>query len=208
LANRKPTTLGDRGPVRSNSGENSAKSLLMQCVVMAGGLATRPFIAHQLEWMRNVGVSKVLFCVGYRGEILREYVGDGSRRNLTLEVVPDGPELRGTAGALSDRLQERRALGPERRGSIEAGCSTTSSTGCARRLRSTISIMVCVRRALGIVQHPRERHGGSGEVASRAEHRSISGKSSAKTSKEIGFDRARPVDRVILIGARHADVEA
>jgi NDP-sugar pyrophosphorylase family protein len=94
----------------------------MQCVVLAGGLATRmrpltetipkalipvggrPFIDHQLEWMRNVGVSKVLLCVGYRGEMLRDYVGDGSRWNLTLQIVTDGPELRGTAGALRGAL--------------------------------------------------------------------------------------------------------
>ncbi len=94
----------------------------MQCVVLAGGLATRmrpltetipkalipvggrPFIGHQLEWMSNVGVSKVLLCVGYRGEMLSDYVGDGSRWNLTLQVVTDGPELRGTAGALRGAL--------------------------------------------------------------------------------------------------------
>jgi len=90
----------------------------MQCVILAGGLATRmrpltetlpkalirvagrPFIDYQLDWMAKVGVSKVLLSVGYRGEMLCEHVGDGSRWGLPVEVVNEGAELRGTGGAL------------------------------------------------------------------------------------------------------------
>jgi N-acetyl-alpha-D-muramate 1-phosphate uridylyltransferase len=90
----------------------------MQCVILAGGLATRmrpltdalpkalllaagrPFIDHQLEWLAQVGVNKVLLSVGYRGEMLRDHVGDGSRWGLAVTVVDEGPELRGTGGAL------------------------------------------------------------------------------------------------------------
>lgn len=90
----------------------------MQCVILAGGLATRmrpltetlpkallvvdgrPFIDYQLEWLAQVGVGKVLLCVGYLGEMLCEYVGDGGRWGLPVEIVNEGPELRGTAGAL------------------------------------------------------------------------------------------------------------
>jgi NDP-sugar pyrophosphorylase family protein len=94
----------------------------MQCVILAGGLATRmrpmtetlpkallpvggrPFIDYQLEWMAKVGVSEAVLSVGYRGEMLCEHVGDGSRWGLPLKVVSDGPELRGTAGALRTAL--------------------------------------------------------------------------------------------------------
>jgi N-acetyl-alpha-D-muramate 1-phosphate uridylyltransferase len=90
----------------------------MQCVILAGGLATRmrpltdtlpkalivaagrPFIDHQLEWLARVGVTKVLLSVGYRGEMLCDHVGDGSRWGLTVSVVDEGAELRGTGGAL------------------------------------------------------------------------------------------------------------
>jgi NDP-sugar pyrophosphorylase family protein len=90
----------------------------MQCVILAGGLATRmrpltdsvpkallpaagrPFIDHQLEWLAQVGVTKVVLSVGYRAEMLCEHVGDGSRWGLALSVVDEGPELRGTGGAL------------------------------------------------------------------------------------------------------------
>jgi MurNAc alpha-1-phosphate uridylyltransferase len=90
----------------------------MQCVILAGGLATRmrpltetvpkalllaagrPFIDYQLEWLARVGVTKVLLSVGYLGEMLCEHVGDGSRWGLPVKIVNEGRELRGTAGAL------------------------------------------------------------------------------------------------------------
>jgi NDP-sugar pyrophosphorylase family protein len=90
----------------------------MQCVILAGGLATRmrpltealpkalipvagrPFVDYQLEWLAKVGVTKVLLSVGYRAEMLCEYVGDGSRWKLPIQVVDEGADLRGTGGAL------------------------------------------------------------------------------------------------------------
>lgn len=90
----------------------------MQCVILAGGLATRmrpftetlpkaliaaagrPFIDHQLEWLAKAGVSKVLLSVGYLGEMLCAHVGNGDRWGLPVEVIDEGTELRGTAGAL------------------------------------------------------------------------------------------------------------
>jgi NDP-sugar pyrophosphorylase family protein len=90
----------------------------MQCVILAGGLATRmrpltetipkalivargrPFIDYQLEWLAQVGVTEVVLSVGYRGEMLQEYVGDGSRWHIPVRFVDEGKDLRGTAGAL------------------------------------------------------------------------------------------------------------
>ena len=90
--------------------------------VLAGGLATRlgsltkqtpkcllevsghPFIHHQLRQLREQGVSKVVLCLGYLGEQVVEVVGDGSAFGLEVAYSFDGPELRGTAGAI------RRAL--------------------------------------------------------------------------------------------------
>ena len=90
--------------------------------VLAGGLATRlgsltkqtpkcllevsghPFIHHQLRQLRDQGVSKVVLCLGYMGEQVAEVVGDGSAFGLEVAYSFDGPELRGTGGAI------RRAL--------------------------------------------------------------------------------------------------
>lgn len=90
--------------------------------VLAGGLASRlgtltkqtpkcllevsgrPFIDHQLRQLRDQGASKVVLCLGYLGEQVVEVVGDGSAFGLEVAYSFDGPELRGTAGAI------RRAL--------------------------------------------------------------------------------------------------
>jgi NDP-sugar pyrophosphorylase family protein len=99
----------------------------MQCVILAGGLATRmrpltetipkalitvgglPFIDHQLAWLAAHGVTGVVLSVGYRGDMLRDHVGDGGRFGLEVSVVDEGAVLRGTAGALRLAL-DRGAL--------------------------------------------------------------------------------------------------
>jgi N-acetyl-alpha-D-muramate 1-phosphate uridylyltransferase len=90
----------------------------MQCVILAGGRGTRmrpltdtipkalvpvagrPFVEHQLEWLRGQGVSDLVFCIGYRGDEIRAVVGDRGR------YVDEGDDLRGTAGALRLALDE------------------------------------------------------------------------------------------------------
>jgi N-acetyl-alpha-D-muramate 1-phosphate uridylyltransferase len=90
--------------------------------ILAGGLATRlgpltretpkcllsiagrPFVHHQLRQLHGQGVRRVVLCVGHLGEKVVEAVGDGSVFGLDVAYSFDGPELRGTAGAV------RRAL--------------------------------------------------------------------------------------------------
>jgi N-acetyl-alpha-D-muramate 1-phosphate uridylyltransferase len=90
----------------------------MQCVILAGGLATRmrpitesipkalivadgrPFVDHQLAWLGSHGVTDVVLAIGYRGDMLRAHVGDGARFGVRVRYVDEGTELRGTAGAL------------------------------------------------------------------------------------------------------------
>ncbi len=38
-----------------------------------------PFLAHQLRLLSSRGIERVVLCVGYRGEMIRDFVGDGSR---------------------------------------------------------------------------------------------------------------------------------
>lgn len=90
--------------------------------VLAGGLATRlrpateaipkalievggrPFVEYQLEWLRDQGIDRVVFCVAYRGEMVQDAVGDGSRWGLSIDYVFDGDRLLGTGGALKRAL--------------------------------------------------------------------------------------------------------
>jgi NDP-sugar pyrophosphorylase family protein len=97
---------------------------MLPAAILAGGLATRlrpltekvpkalllvneePFIAHQLRLLAASGIERVVLCVGYLGEMIQEYVGDGARFGLTLEFSFDGPALRGTAGAVKRALPQ------------------------------------------------------------------------------------------------------
>lgn len=90
----------------------------MQCVILAGGLGIRmrpatdqipkvllpvagePFAHHQLAVLRDGGVTDVVYCIGYLGEMVRDFVGDGTRFGLGVRYVDEGADLRGTGGAL------------------------------------------------------------------------------------------------------------
>ena len=39
----------------------------------------KPILWHQVQWLKQAGVSHVIFLVGYRWEMVREYFGDGSK---------------------------------------------------------------------------------------------------------------------------------
>jgi NDP-sugar pyrophosphorylase family protein len=60
----------------------------------------KPFVDHQLSWLARHGVTHAVFCIGYRGEMLRDHVGDGTRHGLHVTYVDEGKDLRGTAGAV------------------------------------------------------------------------------------------------------------
>jgi MurNAc alpha-1-phosphate uridylyltransferase len=90
--------------------------------ILAGGLATRlrpitetipkalvdvsgqPFILRQLAYLRDQGVSRVVLCVGYLGNMIEEAVGNGEQLGLSVSYSPDGPTLLGTGGALKKAL--------------------------------------------------------------------------------------------------------
>ena len=96
----------------------------MQCLVLAGGLATRmrpltetipkslipilgkPFIDYQLDWLAQGGVTNVVLSIGFLGDQIEEHVGDGSLWGLEVRYVNEGPELRGTGGAVRLALDQ------------------------------------------------------------------------------------------------------
>lgn len=59
-----------------------------------------PFAHHQLRLLADRGVREVVYVIGFRGEKLRDDLGDGSRFGLRVEYVDEGEELHGTGGAL------------------------------------------------------------------------------------------------------------
>jgi NDP-sugar pyrophosphorylase family protein len=99
-----------------------SRSLNLPVAILAGGLATRlrpltgkipkslveingiPFLEHQLALLKASGVRRAVLCVGYLGEMIQEFAGDGAHFGVKLEYSFDGPLLRGTAGALRQAL--------------------------------------------------------------------------------------------------------
>ena len=94
----------------------------MQTVILSGGLATRlrpltdtvpkamipvagrPFIDHQLQLLSRNGIKDVVLCLGYLGEQIETFVGDGSAWKLRVRYSWEREQLLGTGGAL--RLAE------------------------------------------------------------------------------------------------------
>jgi len=86
--------------------------------LLAGGLATRlrpltekipksmlevggaPFIAHQLRLFRRKGISRVVICAGFLGNMIEDFVGDGAHFDLSVSYSFDGEAPLGTGGAL------------------------------------------------------------------------------------------------------------
>ena len=88
--------------------------------VLAGGLATRlkpitdeipksmikiygcPFLQYQLDFLERGGVEEIILCVGYLGEQIERYFGDGSNFGVNLKYSYEKERLLGTAGALKN----------------------------------------------------------------------------------------------------------
>lgn len=100
----------------------------MQAILLAGGLGTRlrsvvsdrpkpmaliedkPFMEYVVHELSRCGITDIIFAVGYKGSMVEDYFGDGSRF-----TAPDGSRLRvqyayekellGTAGAIKNAGQ-------------------------------------------------------------------------------------------------------
>jgi NDP-sugar pyrophosphorylase family protein len=91
---------------------------MSQAVILAGGLATRlqpltnripksmlnidgkPFLEYQLNLLKRNEVANIVICLGYLGNQIKDYFGDGSNFSVQIHYSQDGPKLLGTGGAL------------------------------------------------------------------------------------------------------------
>jgi NDP-sugar pyrophosphorylase family protein len=67
-------------------------------------VAGKPFIDRQLNYLQGQGVRRVVLCIGYLGELIEAFVGNGERFGLEVTYSLDGPSLLGTGGALKKAL--------------------------------------------------------------------------------------------------------
>ena len=96
--------------------------MTLPIAILAGGFATRirpltekipkalvelngePFLAHQLRLLKKAGLRNVVICAWYRGELIKEFAGDGSQFGLHISYSFDGDSPLGTGGALHKAL--------------------------------------------------------------------------------------------------------
>ena len=98
------------------------KDNLDTIVILAGGLATRlrpltenipkslldisgkPFISHQLDYIKSQKIKNVVICSGFLGNKIKNFIGDGLQYNLSIKYSFDGETLLGTGGALKKAI--------------------------------------------------------------------------------------------------------
>ena len=105
-------------PLPSTDNEpNPAEYTSLDVVILCGGLGTRlrnvvndrpksmamvggrPFLEWWLLRLSYFSCHRVILCIGYMGDCIREYFGDGNRLGLTL-MYSEEKQLLGTGGAL------------------------------------------------------------------------------------------------------------
>jgi NDP-sugar pyrophosphorylase family protein len=70
-------------------------------MVPVGG---KPILEHQVEWLRNNGVSHVVVACGYMHEVIEDYFGDGSQWGVRISYSVEESPL-GRGGALKQAYQ-------------------------------------------------------------------------------------------------------
>jgi len=91
----------------------------MQAILLAGGLGTRlrdvvddrpkpmalidgrPFMEYVVHELAKCDIREIVFAVGYKGAMIEEYFGDGSKFGISVHYAYE-EELLGTAGAIKN----------------------------------------------------------------------------------------------------------
>lgn len=95
---------------------------MLPIAILAGGLATRlrpltneipkslieicgqPFVHWQIKHLACSGFTEIIFCVSYKSEMIKEFLGDGRRYGVNITYSHDGEKLLGTGGAIIKAL--------------------------------------------------------------------------------------------------------
>ena len=109
--------------------DKTRSELPIDCLLMAGGrgkrlspltdeipkpllkLANKPIIEYNIDRLIEFGVRKIQISLGYLGEQIQDYFGDGSSKDIEISYIKETKPL-GTAGALSliEKLNHQHIL--------------------------------------------------------------------------------------------------
>jgi len=76
---------------------------LPKCLLL---VCDRPFVDWQLAWLAAQCIEQVIMSIGYRGDLVRRHLGNGSRFGLQVSYVDEGDMPLGTGGALRLAVDE------------------------------------------------------------------------------------------------------
>ncbi len=100
---------------------------MKQAVILAGGRGERlrpltqdrpkcmiellgnPLMAYQLHWLHSYGINQVTVSCGYMHEMVRNYFGDGSKWQMSIQYIVEDEPL-GRGGALKRAMKELQTI--------------------------------------------------------------------------------------------------
>jgi len=62
----------------------------------------KPFLEHQINLLEHYGITDIVICVGYLGEKIKEYFGDGRKFGVNIKYSEERERLLGTASAIKN----------------------------------------------------------------------------------------------------------
>jgi MurNAc alpha-1-phosphate uridylyltransferase len=95
---------------------------MLTVAILAGGLARRlrplteiipksmieicgkPFAHWQTKYLAKAGITDIVYCVSYKSEMIKKFLGDGSKYGIKVSYSFDGPKQLGTGGAVVKAL--------------------------------------------------------------------------------------------------------
>lgn len=131
----------------------------MRCAVLAAGEGTRmrpltqnkpkvmlpvagkPILHHVLDSLKAAGLSDFVFLIGYKGDVIKRYFGDGSKFGVGIEYAVQKEQL-GTANAVAC-LKE--FFGREKNGFVQINGDTLVKPEAINALAKSRNTMLTVR---------------------------------------------------------------